>query len=222
MKRTQTQTQTQALEIESRFLSFDVRADEEQENDEKGIVEGYAIVYDKKTDICGYFEEMIERGALDNTDLKDVPFLVNHDTDAIPVARSRRNNGSSSMTLTVDEKGLKIRAELDLKNNARASELYSAIKRGDISGMSFMFTVKKDEWTDEDTDYPKRVIKEIAKVYEVSAVTFPAYRDTSIGARAVDTESAKKILEKIKRNGHCEDVAEREKLKMLIEINSNV
>lgn len=213
-------TQTQALEIENRFLSFDVRADEEQENDEKGIVEGYAIVYDKKTDICGYFEEMIERGALDNADLKDVPLLVNHDTDTIPVARSRRNNGSSSMTLTVDEKGLKIRAELDLKNNARASELYSAIKRGDISGMSFMFTVKKDEWTDEDSDYPKRTITEIAKVYEVSAVTFPAYNDTSIGARAVDTESAKKILEKIKRNGHYED--EKAKLRMLIEINANV
>ena len=218
MKKTQAQTKT--LEIENRFLSFEVRADEKQESEEKGIVEGYAVVYDKKTDICGYFEETIKRGALDNADLKDVPLLVNHDTDTIPVARSRRNNGSSSMTLTVDEKGLKIRAELDLKNNARASELYSAIKRGDISGMSFMFTVKTDEWTDEDTEYPKRTIKEIAKVYEVSAVTFPAYSDTSIGARAVDTESAKKILEKIKRNGHCED--ERERLKMLIEINSNV
>ena len=218
MKKTQAQTKT--LEIEKRFLSFEVRADEKQESEEKGIVDGYAVVYDKKTDICGYFEETIKRGALDNADLKDVPLLVNHDTDTIPVARSRRNNGSSSMTLTVDEKGLKIRAELDLKNNARASELYSAIKRGDISGMSFMFTVKTDEWTDEDTEYPKRTIKEIAKVYEVSAVTFPAYSDTSIGARAVDTESAKKILEKIKRNGHCED--ERERLKMLIEINSNV
>ena len=218
MKKTQAQTKT--LEIENRFLSFEVRADEKQESEERGIVEGYAVVYDKKTDICGYFEETIKRGALDNADLKDVPLLVNHDTDTIPVARSRRNNGSSSMTLTVDEKGLKIRAELDLKNNARASELYSAIKRGDISGMSFMFTVKTDEWTDEDTEYPKRTIKEIAKVYEVSAVTFPAYSDTSIGARAVDTESAKKILEKIKRNGHCED--ERERLKMLIEINSNV
>lgn len=218
MKKTQAQTKT--LEIENRFLSFEVRTDEKQESEEKGIVEGYAVVYDKKTDICGYFEETIKRGALDNADLKDVPLLVNHDTDTIPVARSRRNNGSSSMTLTVDEKGLKIRAELDLKNNARASELYSAIKRGDISGMSFMFTVKTDEWTDEDTEYPKRTIIEIAKVYEVSAVTFPAYSDTSIGARAVDTESAKKILEKIKRNGHCED--ERERLKMLIEINSNV
>lgn len=218
MKKTQAQTKT--LEIENRFLSFEVRADEKQESEEKGIVEGYAVVYDKKTDICGYFEETIKRGALDNADLKDVPLLVNHDTDTIPVARSRRNNGSSSMTLTVDEKGLKIRAELDLKNNARASELYSAIKRGDISGMSFMFTVKTDEWTDEDTDYPKRTITEIAKVYEVSAVTFPAYNDTSIGARAVDTESAKKILEKIKRNGHCED--EKAKLRMLIEINANL
>lgn len=218
MKKTQVQTKT--LEIENRFLSFEVRADEKQESEDKGIVEGYAVVYDKKTDICGYFEETIKRGALDNADLKDVPLLVNHDTDTIPVARSRRNNGSSSMTLTVDEKGLKIRAELDLKNNARASELYSAIKRGDISGMSFMFTVKTDEWTDEDTEYPKRTIIEIAKVYEVSAVTFPAYNDTSIGARAVDTESAKKILEKIKRNGHYED--EKAKLRMLIEINANL
>lgn len=218
MKKTQTQTKT--FEIEKRFLSFEVRADEKQESEEKGIVEGYAVVYDKKADICGYFEETIKRGALDNADLKDVPLLVNHDTDTIPVARSRRNNGSSSMTLTVDEKGLKIRAELDLKNNARASELYSAIKRGDISGMSFMFTVKTDEWTDEDTDYPKRTITEIAKIYEVSAVTFPAYNDTSIGARAVDTESAKKILEKIKRNGHYED--EKAKLRMLIEINANL
>ena len=220
MKKTQAQMKT--LEVEKRFLSFEVRADEKQESEEKGIVDGYAVVYDKKTDICGYFEETIKRGALDNADLKDVPLLVNHDTDTIPVARSRRNNGSSSMTLTVDEKGLKIRAELDLKNNARASELYSAIKRGDISGMSFMFTVKTDEWTDEDTDYPKRAITEIAKVYEVSAVTFPAYNDTSIGARAVDTESAKKILEKIKRNGHCEDEDEKAKLRMLIEINANV
>lgn len=218
MKKTQAQTKT--LEVEKRFLSFEVRADEKQESEEKGIVDGYAVVYDKKTDICGYFEETIKRGALDNADLKDVPLLVNHDTDTIPVARSRRNNGNSSMTLTVDEKGLKIRAELDLKNNARASELYSAIKRGDISGMSFMFTVKTDEWTDEDTDYPKRTITEIAKVYEVSAVTFPAYNDTSIGARAVDTESAKKILEKIKRNGHYED--EKAKLRMLIEINANL
>ena len=218
MKKTQVQTKT--LEVENRFLSFEVRADEKQESEEKGIVEGYAVVYNKKTDICGYFEETIKRGALDNADLKDVPLLVNHDTDTIPVARSRRNNGSSSMTLTVDEKGLKIRAELDLKNNARASELYSAIKRGDISGMSFMFSVKTDEWTDEDTDYPKRTITEIAKVYEVSAVTFPAYNDTSIGARAVDTESAKKILEKIKRNGHYED--EKAKLRMLIEINANL
>lgn len=218
MKKTQAQTKT--LEVEKRFLSFEVRADEKQESEEKGIVDGYAVVYDKKTDICGYFEETIKRGALDNADLKDVPLLVNHDTDTIPVARSRRNNGNSSMTLTVDEKGLKIRAELDLKNNARASELYSAIKRGDISGMSFMFSVKTDEWTDEDTDYPKRTITEIAKVYEVSAVTFPAYNDTSIGARAVDTESAKKILEKIKRNGHYED--EKTKLRMLIEINANV
>lgn len=206
------------------FFGLEFRADETQETEEKGIVDGYAIIFEKKTDICGMFSEIIKRGALEKTDLKDVPLLVNHDLNCIPVARSRRNNGNSTMTLTTDEKGLKIHAELDRKNNPKASELYSAIKRGDIDGMSFMFTVNSEEWEDESSDYPTRIITGIEKVYEVSAVTFPAYKDTSIDARAMDIEQAEKILEKIKRNGNCEEVNndERERLKTLIEINANV
>lgn len=94
------------------------------------------------------------------------------------------------MQLSVDDKGMEIQVELDIENNTEARNLYSAIERGDITGMSFMFGIEDEEWEDLDTDYPTRHIKSISTVVEVSAVTFPAYEDTSISARdksAVDT-----------------------------------
>ena len=94
------------------------------------------------------------------------------------------------MQLSVDNKGMEIQVELDIENNTEARNLYSAIERGDITGMSFMFGIEDEEWEDLDTDYPTRHIKSISTVVEVSAVTFPAYEDTSISARdksAVDT-----------------------------------
>ena len=206
------------------FLHIELRANEEQETEESGIIEGYPIVYEKKTDICGYFEEIIARGALKNADLRDVPFLVNHDLNTLPLARSRRNNGNSTMTLTDEESGLKMTAKLDTKNNLRAAELYSAVKRGDINGMSFMFSVEQESWTNEDTDYPTRTIEKIAKVWEVSAVTFPAYKQTSIGARAADEAEAQKILDKIKRSGNGgneEEETQKQRLQLLIEIEAN-
>jgi HK97 family phage prohead protease len=112
---------------------------------------------------------------------------------------------------------------LDIKNNLRAAELYSAVKRGDIDGMSFMFSVEQEKWANEDTDYPSRTIEKIAKVWEVSAVTFPAYKQTSIGARAADEAEAQKILDKIKRsgNGGNEEETQKQRLQLLIEIEAN-
>lgn len=183
-------------ELIERAYSFEIRAEETEEKEK--IIEGRAIVYDSVTDL--YFcNEVIERGALDNTDLTDVRFLVNHDTSKIPLARSRRNNENSTMRLTVDEKGMTIRAVLDVENNADAKSLYSAISRGDITGMSFMFSVGAEEWTDLDTDKPTRHIKEITSVIECSAVTFPAYEETNINARS-KLESLKKTLESVKRD----------------------
>ena len=102
------------------------------EGDGGNMIVGRPIVYDRATDICGYFEEIIERGALDGADLTDVRFLVNHDTSRIPLARSRRNNGNSTMQLLIDDEGLNIRAQLDTENNSEARALYSAVQRGDI------------------------------------------------------------------------------------------
>lgn len=178
---------------EQRAYSFEIRA---EENEEQGsIITGRPIVYSSVTDL-GYFDEVIDRGALDSTDLTDVRFLVNHDTSRIPLARSRRNNGNSTMHLTVDQQGMGIRVTLDTENNAEARSLYSAVKRGDISGMSFMFYVDSEEWENLESDHPTRRIKSISSVVEVSAVTFPAYEATEIYARSKEAlDSARSAVE---------------------------
>ena len=119
--------------LEARSYMCEVRAEEPTE--EGSIITGRPIVYNSRTDI-GFYDEIIESGALNGTDLTDVRFLVNHDISRIPLARSRRNNGNSTMQLSVDEQGMTIRVILDTENNAEARSLYSAVQRGDISGMS--------------------------------------------------------------------------------------
>ena len=176
------------------------RTDENHGN----ILEGIPILYDSETDIGGMWKEIIDRGALDQADLKDVRFLVNHDIDSIPLARSRNNNENSTMQMKVEEDGLHIRVDLDTEGNPRAKELYSAVKRQDVSGMSFMFSVKADSWENLDSEYPTRHITALDKVFEVSAVTFPAYEQTSINARSVETgkaslENAKQALENARK-----------------------
>lgn len=189
----------------TRSFFFPINA-EKREEDGDYIVEGRPIVYDAETDI-GFFREVITNGALDNTDLKDVPLLINHNADGLPLARSRNNNVNSSMYLSVDEEGMKIRARLDVEKNSEAQALYSSIERGDIDGMSFMFTIDAEEWEGLDTDKPLRKINDISKVYEVSCVTWPAYSQTSIEARdnAQALESAREALESAKEAQAHED-----------------
>lgn len=195
-------------ELEQRSYSFEIRANM-QEND-IGIVTGRPIVYNSRTDL-GYFDEVIESGALDKTDLRDVRFLVNHDTSRIPLARSRNNNANSTMQLMVDEQGMAIRVNLDTKNNSEARNLYSAIERGDITGMSFMFGIDDEEWENLDSDHPVRHIKSISTVVEVSAVTFPAYEASSINVRNKEAlDNAKLALESVKRSQEQTLDSERE------------
>ncbi len=179
---------------ETRAFTFEVRA---EQNEEHGTyITGTPIVFNRATDM-GWYEETINKDALKNTDLKDVAFLVGHNTGMIPLARSRNNNDNSTMQMTVNDDGMDIRVDLDTENNAEARALYSAVKRGDMTGMSFMFVVDKDSWTDADSDYPKREILSIRKVFEVSAVAFPAYPQTSIQAASEDAtlDSARASLE---------------------------
>jgi HK97 family phage prohead protease len=119
----------------------------------------------------------------------------------VPLARSRNNNENSTMQMTITERGMEIRVDLDVAGNPRAAELYSAVKRGDISGMSFMFTVDKDSWDDADSDHPTRTVEHIRRVFEVSAVAFPAYEGTDIQAASEGNtlESVKASLESARK-----------------------
>ena len=202
---------------EIRAFNFEVRA---EENDEHGhFLTGVPIVYDQRTDL-GFFDEIIDNGALADTDLRDVRFLVNHNTDMIPLARSRNNNSNSTMQMTVVEgKGMEIRVDLDTENNADAKSLYSAVQRGDLSGMSFMMVVDKDAWDDVDSEHPTRHVRSISKIFEVSAVTFPAYSQTSITARGLSDalESAKESLES-ERARLAEIERRKQKIRILTEV----
>ena len=202
--------------MEIRAFNFEVRA----ENDEThgNTLTGRPIVYDARTNL-GWYDEIIEAGALNEADLKDVRFLINHNTDMIPLARSRNNNENSTMQMTVDASGMNIRVDLDTENNAEAKSLYSAVERGDLDGMSFMFTVDGDRWDDIESEHPTRTITKLGKVFEVSAVTFPAYEQTSISARGLDgaLENAKSSLDNAKAEARAIEL-KKQKIRILSEV----
>ena len=166
------------IDLEQRSYVFDVRSDA----GENGIrtLRGTPIVYGSPTDIGGWFREIIEPGALDGANLKDVPLLVNHNESMIPVARSRNNTPNSTMRLTPTMAGLDMEADIDVERNSTARELDSAVSRGDLDGMSFKFSVGDERWDDLDTDYPTRHIIRFDTIAEISAVTWPAYSATEI------------------------------------------
>ena len=181
-------------ELEKRYYTFEPAS--EKRDDGTAQISGRPIVYNSPTDIGGMFREIVMPGALDGADLKDVPLLVNHNDKMIPVARSRRNNGNSTMQLMTDDQGMTFQASLDVARNATAAELYSAVERRDIDGMSFCFQVDDERWDGLDTDYPTRYINRFSRIREISAVTFPAYDTSEINARSKDAlESARAALE---------------------------
>lgn len=186
---------------EKRTMMFDVRADPQSNSN---VIIGTPIVFESKTDL-GYFYEKIDRKALDNADLSDVRFLINHDMDSIPLARYCAGSAENTMQLRIEPDGLKISVELDTENNSEAKSLYSAVKRGDITGMSFAFSIDGERWDDLDTDKPTRTLTSISRVFEVSAVTFPAYQATDIKARnAKDLENAKETLRQVRSKNDVE------------------
>lgn len=205
------------MKRELRAFNFEVRAEQDEEHG--NILTGTPIVYGERTDL-GWYDEIIDDGALADTDLRDVRFLVNHNVDMIPLARSRNNNANSTMQMSiVPLRGMDIRVDLDTENNAEAKSLYSAVQRGDISGMSFMFAVDEDMWEDLESEHPTRHIRAIAKVFEVSAVTFPAYDATSIQARGLSDalDSAKESLESAKATKK-EIERRKQKIRILTEV----
>jgi HK97 family phage prohead protease len=159
------------------------------------IVEGRAIVYDSPTimyeiDNIKYYE-VIQRGALESADLRDVPFKYNHSDSVMVMARTR----NKTLELIPDEQGLLVRAKL--ANTTTGRDLYELIRRGDVDKMSFAFTVENDEY---DRDTRTRRILKFKRIWDVSAVDTPAYQDTYISARSyfmAQAEAERRVAEAI-------------------------
>lgn len=187
---------------EIRLLDVELRTPDEE--DDKMIVEGYAITFNSPA-THGYTEIISDR-ALDNTDMSDVPLKYNHEDSHLIMARTRNH----SLELKKDEKGLFIRAELiDTQSN---KDIYKSIKAGLIDKMSFAFTTRGDEY-DYDTD--TRTITDIEKLFDVSVVDMPFYDSTSVYARNENDEFLARREEL--RKQHEEELAEEQRKQALAE-----
>lgn len=195
-------------ELITRSFTFDDLSAE----DDGSVIRGHAAVFNQPTNIGNYFEEVIDTRAFDECELNDVMFLVNHNMNSLPLARST-GSADSTMKLSIDSKGLCIEARLDTENNSDARAFYSAVKRKDIQGMSFAFTIREQTWDRLDTKLPLRKITGIRKVIEVSGVNRPAYDGTDISARSA--EGALKEIEEA-RSKIDNSSLELEKLKIKI------
>ena len=171
----------------------------EQTESEGMVITGTPIVFDTPTiinDPMGNYTEVIKRNALDGVDLSDTRLLVNHDYNKIPLAKTPK-----TMELWTDEKGLQMRAVLPDTEEARS--VYTAVKRGDMTGMSFSFTCDKGGQS-YDVEKRARTISRINKLYECSIVNFPAYQTASVEARnqmqEAEQEEQRKQQAKIKIN----------------------
>lgn len=194
---------------EVRFLPVELKAESTAQGQE---INGYPIVFEQETDL-GFCREVIDGGSMgDGSVLRDVALLANHDFGMIPMARSRRNNENSTMKLTPDQHGVAMRALLDTEGNPKAKEAYSAVNRGDITGMSFAFIVNEERWTDLDSEKPLRRIMSFSRIFEVSLVTNPAYEGTSVQAASEGEtlESVRASLESARKQLAEERAREQE------------
>lgn len=169
---------------ERRFFVAPVTIEKRAEDDDNefATIEGYAAVFNKRADLY-WFEEEILPGAFDEVLKDDVRCLFNHDPNYI-LARSK--DGKGTLTLSVDDRGLKYSYMTPDRSYAR--DLQNAIEAGDVSQSSFAFIASEVIWKDAENNDEKdlRQIKKISKIYDVSPVTYPAYTDAEVGKRSFD------------------------------------
>ena len=166
------------MKIEKRGLTSAQTVEVRAEDD--GLrVEGYAAVFNEQADIGGYFREQIAPGAFDEAIGRDeVVFLFNHNSDTV-MARTSAGN----LELRQDDHGLHIKAKL-MADDPDAQRLTAKMRAGNVNKMSFAFMPEVQEW-DDSGNIPLRTITKAA-LYDVSAVTEPAYDGTEIGLRSLE------------------------------------
>lgn len=178
---------------ECRFLQGQVEV-RKSDKSESRTISGYAAVFDSDSKDMG-FTERLDPSCLDGViEQSDVVALYNHSEGPGVLARSV--NGEGTLKLETDEHGL--RCEFDAPNTQLGNDMLESVKRGDIRGMSFAFTVEKDNWEhDSDGNY-KRTIVKIDRLYDVSLVVNPAYDATSVETKGLDELKAKELLDQHK------------------------
>lgn len=169
------------------------------ENDSREV-EGYAVVFNTKTDL-GWFTEEIDRDAFRNTDMSNVYLLFNHDANNVLAGTS---NGSLNMF--IDEKGLFQKSQII--DTSLGEDILKLVKNNLINKMSFAFTIDEDggeEWiSGREKDH--RIIRKIDKLFDVSLVTYPAYEQTSAYARNMQSDE---LAELHKRRKEQDEKLER-------------
>ena len=181
-----------------------------EETEGKMALEGYAIVFNQETvigDEAYGFAEEIDRNSLQDTLMKDVPMKYNHMDSLLIIARTK----NKSLSLSVDNIGLKVRAEL-LDTNSN-QDIYKMVQSGLLDKMSFAFTVEEQTWNREGK-LPKRIITKIGRLYDVSVVDTPAYDSTSIYARSLESmELELKAMDVAEQEEHIITLKHRIKIK---------
>jgi hypothetical protein len=186
-----------ALEnAERRFFVSPVTIEKREDSEEgPSVIEGHAAKFNSRTNIANWFEEEILPGAFDDVLNDDVRCLFNHDPNQI-LARSV--NGKGTLTLSIDEEGLKYRYETP--DRSYAKDLEDAIAKGDVTQSSFAFRAKEVIWKERSDELDLRQIVKVERLYDVSPVTYPAYQDATVGKRSLDAFKAEQKGEDNKEN----------------------
>lgn len=172
--------------LEIRSFNIELRDEPESRH-----IEGYGSVFNERSLDLGGFVEMIAPGAFDGViERSDVKCYLDHNPEKGILARSK--NGKGSLSLVVDEKGL--RYEFDAPKTNLGDEVVEGLKRGDYSQSSFAFTVDDEVWTKEADGSYLRTITKIGGLYDVSIVANPAYEGTSVALRSLDAFKAQEEI----------------------------
>ena len=172
--------------LEIRSFNIELRDEPESRH-----IEGYGSVFNERSLDLGGFVEMIAPGAFDGViERSDVKCYLDHNPGKGILARSR--NGNGSLSLVVDEKGLKY--SFDAPKTNLGDEVVEGLKRGDYSQSSFAFTVDDEIWTKEEDGSYLRTITKIGGLYDVSIVANPAYEGTSVALRSLDAFKAQEEI----------------------------
>ena len=187
------------MEKELRYVeNSEIRA-----NAESRDVEGYALLFNTTSRNLGGFVERIEPEAMDGViEQSDIMAVLNHDNSRGILARSRY--GVGSLTLSVDDRGLKY--AFSAPKTALGDECLEYLRRGDITQSSFAFTVAEDNWSKQEDGTYIRTIRKFDRLYDVSPVFEPAYFGTDVSCRSFEEYKAEEARKEAEAKAEAERI----------------